>query len=222
MKTRLFISLLALSITSTLFSQDIVLKTRLDSVSYAVGVSMFEGSKQFNMNLDYDMLATSFLAAADSSAIMNPDEANNYLRWVYQHLVETNTKKNIELGENFLKENMKAEGVQVTQSGLQYIVIKQGEGTKPTLADKVKVDYVGYLLDGTIFDSSKDRGEPVVFDVNAVIDGWKEALQLMSTGSEFVIWVPSNLAYGNRAMGEDIKPGSTLMFEMELLEVYKK
>jgi FKBP-type peptidyl-prolyl cis-trans isomerase len=115
---------------------------------------------------------------------------------------------------------MKVDGIVVTESGLQYRVIKQGTGPKPTANAKVKVHYVGYTLDGTKFDSSHDRGEAAVFTLDNIIQGWQEALQLMPVGSEYVIYCPPNLAYGDRSMsGDVIKPGSTLIFEIQLLDI---
>lgn len=104
---------------------------------------------------------------------------------------------------------------------MQYQVVTEGTGDKPTATDKVKVHYTGTLLDGTKFDSSVDRGEPMEFPVNGVIKGWTEVLQLMPVGSKYIVWIPSDLAYGERGAGQDIKPNSTLKFEIELLEIVK-
>jgi FKBP-type peptidyl-prolyl cis-trans isomerase FklB len=104
---------------------------------------------------------------------------------------------------------------------LQYIVLKQGTGPKPSLTDKVKCDYEGKLIDGTVFDSSVKQGKPIEFAVNGVIAGWTEALQLMNTGSKYRLFIPSNLAYGDQQMGSDIKPGSTLIFDVDLIEIVK-
>ena len=106
-----------------------------------------------------------------------------------------------------------------TASGLQYKVVKEGTGKKPLATDKVKVHYKGTLLDGTVFDSSYDRGEPITFPLNGVIKGWTEGLQLMSEGSKYILYIPSDLGYGDRGAGAQIKPGATLIFEVELLEV---
>jgi peptidylprolyl isomerase len=135
----------------------------------------------------------------------------------------SNNKKlaleNIAVGKNFLVENKSADGVSETASGLQYLVIKQGEGTsKPSARSKVKVHYHGSLVDGTVFDSSVDRGAPISFSLNQVISGWTEGLQLMVVGDKFKFFIPSKLAYGNKAAGK-ITPGSLLIFEVELLEI---
>lgn len=141
-----------------------------------------------------------------------------------QQLQEEKIKRdfavNLEAGKKFLEENKTKEGVQTLPSGLQYKVIKEGTGAKPTDADRVKVHYHGTLIDGTVFDSSVDKGEPVVFGVGQVIRGWTEALKLMPVGSKWIIYVPEDLAYGSRQAG-NIQPFSTLIFEVELLNIEK-
>jgi len=129
--------------------------------------------------------------------------------------------KNKKEGEAFLTENKTKKGVITTASGLQYIVIKEGTGPKPAATDKVKVHYTGTLIDGTKFDSSYDRKEPVTFPVNGVIPGWSEGLQLMHVGGKYKLFVPSNLAYGPRGAGQQIGPDATLIFEVELLSIEK-
>lgn len=127
--------------------------------------------------------------------------------------------ENIKIGEDFLTQNEKVDGVQVTSSGLQYLVLVAGEGTiKPTMDDKVKVHYHGTLIDGTVFDSSVDRGQPLEFGLEQVIAGWTEGLQLMVVGEKTRLFIPSELAYGNTTAGK-IKPGSTLIFDVELLAI---
>ena len=125
-------------------------------------------------------------------------------------------------GDAFLAENKNKPGVVTLPSGLQYIVLKEGTGPKPTAADKVKCDYEGKLLDGTVFDSSIKSGKPIEFGVSGVIKGWTQALQLMNTGSKWRLFIPSDLAYGDQQMGPDIKPGSTLIFDVELMEIVKQ
>ncbi|HEY1084532.1 MAG TPA: FKBP-type peptidyl-prolyl cis-trans isomerase [Prosthecobacter sp.] len=126
-----------------------------------------------------------------------------------------------EEGAKFLAENKKREGVKTTASGLQYEVLKASEGAKPAATDKVNVHYHGTLLNGKVFDSSVQRGEPVTFGVQEVIKGWTEALQLMTVGSKYKLFIPSNLAYGDNGAGNDIGPGETLVFEVELLKIEK-
>ena len=134
---------------------------------------------------------------------------------------ETLAEKNMEEGEKFLSENKKKKGIVTTKSGLQYIVLSEGNGARPKATDKVKVHYKGTLIDGTEFDSSYKRGEPAVFQVKGVIPGWTEALQLMKVGSKYNLFIPSNLAYGQRGAGSKIGPNVTLIFEVELLSIEK-
>ena len=136
-----------------------------------------------------------------------------------QFMATGKAKDNIKLGETFLDENSQVDGVQTTASGLQYMVLEPGTGsTHPTASDKVNVHYHGTLIDGTVFDSSVERGEPISFGLNQVIPGWTEGLQLMVEGEKTRFFIPSNLAYGNRAAGK-IAPGSTLIFDVELLGI---
>jgi len=128
----------------------------------------------------------------------------------------------IQKNEDFLAKNKEKQGITITPSGLQYEVIKMGNGPKPTSENTVKVNYTGTLIDGTEFDSSIKRKEPAQFPVGNIIPGWKEALQLMPVGSKFKVYIPQNLAYGATGAGEQIKPYSTLVFEIELLEIVKK
>jgi FKBP-type peptidyl-prolyl cis-trans isomerase FklB len=131
-------------------------------------------------------------------------------------------KKNKKEGETFLTENKKKEGVKTLPSGLQYKVIKAGTGKKPKLADTVTTHYRGTLIDGTEFDSSYKRGQPATFQVSGVIPGWTEALQLMEEGAKWQLFIPSNLAYGERGMAGTIGPNATLLFEIELISVQEK
>ncbi|MDD5772373.1 MAG: FKBP-type peptidyl-prolyl cis-trans isomerase [bacterium] len=130
-------------------------------------------------------------------------------------------QKNLKEEEEFLKKNKDAEGVKTTATGLQYLVLKEGEGEIPTATDEVKVNYKGTLIDGTEFDNSYKRGQPAVFPVNRVIAGWTEALQMMKAGSKYKLFIPSKLGYGNLGAGRDIGPNQMLIFEVELLGVEK-
>jgi FKBP-type peptidyl-prolyl cis-trans isomerase len=131
-------------------------------------------------------------------------------------------KNNLEAGQKFLAENAKKPGVQTTASGLQYQVVTEGKGAKPKAGDVVRVHYKGSLLDGKVFDSSYDRGQPVVFPIDQVVPGWQEGLQLMPVGSKFKLWVPANLGYGEKGTpGGPIGPNSTLVFDLELLDIVK-
>lgn len=148
--------------------------------------------------------------------VMNATEANEYLQTTIDRIKFGDTKAQ---GEAFLQENAKKAGVQTTESGLQYEVLTMGKGARPAATDRVKVHYQGTLIDGTVFDSSYERGEPIVFGLNQVIKGWTEGVQLMPVGSKFRFFIPYNLAYGERGAGESIPPYSTLIFEVELLGI---
>ena len=205
------------------------LKTAADSVSYAIGISTGAGYKENLKTLpgdpaNVDDLIAGFIQAikGDSSAMkMTPQAAQAYVQTYFMEASARDAKKTKEEGEKFLAENKSKKDVFTTESGLQYQVVTEGTGDKPTATDKGKVHYTGTLLDGTKFDSSVDRGEPMEFPVNGVIKGWTEVLQLMPVGSKYIVWIPSDLAYGERGAGQDIKPNSTLKFEIELLEIVK-
>ena len=205
------------------------LKTAADSVSYAIGISTGAGYKENLKTLpgdpaNVDDLIAGFIQAikGDSSAMkMTPQAAQAYVQTYFMEASARDAKKTKEEGEKFLAENKSKKDVFTTESGLQYQVVTEGTGDKPTATDKVKVHYTGTLLDGTKFDSSVDRGEPMEFPVNGVIKGWTEVLQLMPVGSKYIVWIPSDLAYGERGAGQDIKPNRTLKFEIELLEIVK-
>ena len=147
------------------------------------------------------------------------NEAREIVNKYFEELESKMGAVAIEQGQAFLEENKKGPGVVVLPSGLQYEIIKEGTGKKPKATDQVRCHYEGTLIDGTLFDSSIQRGEPAVFGVNQVIPGWVEALQLMPEGSKWKLYIPSELAYGARGAGEMIPPHSTLIFEVELLEV---
>ena len=157
----------------------------------------------------------------EANVLMNAEEATE---WLNKTMEAKEAEKNKALsaeGEAFLAENAKREGVFVTESGLQYEVITMGEGEKPTAESTVKVHYHGTLIDGTVFDSSVQRGEPIEFPLGGVIKGWTEGLQLMPIGSKFILYIPYQLAYGERGAGADIAPYSALIFEVELLDIVK-
>ena len=207
---------------------NVSLKNDVDSVSYAIGVNIGTGihnqlktlpGAEANVDVLLAGLATTLKG---DSAKMDVKDAIQYIQNYYTVASAKEATKNKEEGEKFLAENGKKSGVITTESGLQYQVMTEGTGAKPTATDKVKVHYTGTLLDGTKFDSSVDRGEPAVFGVNQVIKGWQEGLQLMPVGSKYIFWIPSELAYGIRGAGGDIKPNSVLKFEVELLEIVKQ
>lgn len=200
------------------------LTSETDSASYAMGVYM--GLQCANMlsaqNYNIDLFLKAFEAAVtDAPLLMTPDATVDFLNAYEKKVKERENAERIASGEAFLAENAKREGVHTTASGLQYQVVKMGEGPKPLSTDKVKVHYEGTLLDGTKFDSSIDRGKPTEFPLNRVIAGWTEGLQYMPVGSKFTFYIPYQLAYGAQGAGNLIKPYSTLIFEVELLEIIK-
>ena len=152
---------------------------------------------------------------------MSDQQANNIFVAYVQKMKAEKAAENKKAGEAFLAANKNNPGVVTLPSGLQYVILKEGNGPKPTVADKIKCNYEGKLLDGTIFDSSIKQGGPIELSVGGVIQGWTEALQLMPVGSKWRLFVPSGLAYGDQQAGPFIKPGSTLIFELELLEIVK-
>jgi FKBP-type peptidyl-prolyl cis-trans isomerase FklB len=157
----------------------------------------------------------------EANVIMTTEQAAEWLNKTMEAKVAEKNKGLAAKGEEFLAENAKREGVFVTESGLQYEVVTMGEGEKPTAESTVKVHYHGTLIDGTVFDSSVQRGEPIEFPLNGVIKGWTEGLQLMPVGSKFILYIPYQLAYGERGAGELIGPCEALIFEVELLEIVK-
>ena len=209
-------------------SKNIKLETNIDSVSYAVGILVgSNNNQQLNNAPGGDKLNVEVIASAFSSATLSEDlkiteeEANELIQRYFQEVSEKESQVNLEAGNAFLQENKAREGVKTTESGLQYEIITEGTGEIPKDTDRVRVHYHGTLIDGTVFDSSVDRGEPATFGVNQVIKGWTEALQLMPVGSKWKVYIPAELAYGERAAGNDIGPNSTLIFEVELLEIVK-
>jgi len=201
----------------------------LDSVSYAVGVLVAGNFKSQNISLNVDMVAKGFASASQGGKlVLNEAECQNIMSTFMMKNQERQTAEtakqflpNKEVGEKFLADNKKKDSVMTTASGLQYKVIKMGTGPKPLATDKVKTHYHGTLIDGSVFDSSVQRGEPVSFPVSGVIPGWVEALQLMPVGSKWKLYIPQELAYGIRGGGQTIKPYSALVFEVELLEIEK-
>lgn len=198
--------------------------TAAQRVSYGIGRQMGE---QLAAN-PFDGVNASAVAAGVIDALNGKESvvaradleaAFNEINEIMQAKHAEQTKNLAATGEAFLAENAKKSGVKVTDSGLQYEVITEGEGEKPKASSRVKTHYHGTLIDGTVFDSSYDRGQPIDFAVNGVIAGWTEALQLMTTGSKWRLYIPYQLAYGDRGAGASIPPYSALIFDVELLEV---
>ena len=198
--------------------------TQEERISYFLGASVGEFYKQQGVDVVNDKFFQGFTEAFAGQNMFTQEEMealNMEFQKVMQQKQNSIMDKEKAKGAAFLAENKKKEGVVETASGLQYKVVKMGTGAKPTATDKVKVHYHGTLLDGTVFDSSVERGQPITFPLNQVIAGWTEGVQLMPVGSKFIFYIPSNLAYGDRAAGDKIKPGSTLIFEVELLDIEK-
>ena len=170
--------------------------------------------------LNLEILSSAFTATTmDEELKLSQEDANSIIQVYFQAAGEKVSQDNLEEGNAFLEANKAKEGITTTESGLQYEVITEGSGAKPTAESQVRVHYHGTLLDGTVFDSSVDRGDPAVFGVGGVIKGWTEVLQLMPVGSKWKVYIPADLAYGERGAGADIGPNSTLIFEVELLEI---
>jgi len=205
------------------------LKTQMDKVSYGIGLDMGKNFKKNDMAVNLDLFVKGIKdGLAGTGYLMNDDEFRTAMQEFQQDMMkkmqEGNTKKaaeNREKGKKFLEDNAKRPGVKVTQSGLQYEVVKEGTGAQPKPEETVTVHYVGTLTDGTEFDSSIKRGEPAKFQLNRVIPGWTEGVALMKVGAKYRFVIPDNLAYGERQMGDKIVPGSVLVFEVELLGVEK-
>ena len=193
----------------------------MDKFSYAIGLGI--GQNLLSMGAQGINVEDFAQAIADvlnrNELAMSHNEAREIVNKYFMELEEKMNAENIAKGKAFLEENAKKEGIITLPSGLQYEVITEGNGKKPSATDRVKCHYEGTLIDGTLFDSSIKRGQPAVFGVKQVIKGWVEALQLMSEGSKWRLFIPSELGYGAQQAGEMIPPHSTLIFEVELIEV---
>lgn len=204
---------------------DTVLKNQVDSVSYAIGVSIGESFKQDNFEaLNMDLVAAAMKkAAAKDSMKMNAQSANQCIQQYMMGIERQKAEKNMAEGQKFLDDNKKKPGVITTASGLQYQVITAGTGPKPADTNRVSVKYRGTLLNGFEFDNSEKSGGPVTFGCKQVIPGWTEALQLMPVGSKWKLFIPGNIAYGDRGgpRGSGIGPNQTLIFDIELLSIEK-
>lgn len=236
--------LAVVAVTVSLFScgnqaQDVkILETELDSVSYAVGLSMSGQLKSNFSEVNKAILAQGIRNGLDSTNLLidakdMQEVLSGYFKKKQQAQMEEQQAaaskaaeakfgENKKAGEDFLEANKSKKGVKTTESGIQFIVLKEGSGEKPAgPMTKVKVHYHGTNIEGNIFDSSVDRGTPATFGLNQVIKGWTEGVQLMNEGAKYKFFIPQELAYGAQQKGENIKPFSTLIFEIELLEVLK-
>ena len=201
----------------------VVLKTTTDSLSYAIGLSVANFYKQqniTNINTALVMRAINDVNKGGKQAL-DEQAANQCIVTFMQKAKADKASVAKKQGEQFLAVNKSKPGVVTTPSGLQYLVMKEGTGPKPALTDMVRVHYHGTLIDGKVFDSSVERGKPIELSVNGVIPGWTEALQMMPVGSKWKLFIPSSLAYGDQQAGPMIAPGSTLVFEVELLDIVK-
>ena len=193
----------------------------MDKLSYALGMSMASNLMNSGLKqIDVDSFVKAFTEIMNNSMpSMTSQEANQILQDYFSKQQNDMLNKNLEAGKDFVEVRKNKANVPTLPSGLQYEILNEGEGAKPKATDKVKCHYHGTLLDGTVFDSSVQRGQPAVFGVNQVIKGWVEALQLMSVNSKWRLFIPSDLAYGEQGAGGLIEPNSTLIFDVELLGI---
>ncbi|MCP1338792.1 FKBP-type peptidyl-prolyl cis-trans isomerase [Idiomarina sp. M1R2S28] len=214
-------------------ANDTELKTDKDKQAYALGSSVggfiarnLERQEEADFMLERDIVIAGFVDAVKGDPQLSDEEAEKILNTMRKEVMEQRQnvlgKKAAEEGKAYLAENAKKEGVQTTDSGLQYEVLEEGDGISPSETDMVEVHYEGTLVNGEVFDSSYERGEPTSFPLNRVIPGWTEGLQLMKEGAKYRFVIPSELAYGDRELGDgQIPPNSTLIFTVELLNVQK-
>lgn len=228
----LFFAVVMLSValaceSNSQISKNVEMKTQMDSVSYAIGANIGNSFRMDSLDLDLDLVLAGMSDKMTSeNAKLTEEELAAVLERFQQTMQEKKqqqfmgvSEENTRKGKEFLSKNRAEEGVKETASGLQYKVIKQGTGRTPKETETVKVHYHGTLINGKVFDSSKERGEPIEFPLNRVIRGWTEGLQLMQEGSIYMLYIPSELAYGARGQGTAIGPNETLIFEVELLEI---
>ena len=193
----------------------------MEKVSYALGLSIGNnllGSGIKDLNTDQFIKAVNDVISGEKPE-MSYEEAKQVLDTFFHDLANKINEKNIQAGKDFLAKNKEQDGVVELASGLQYQILTSGAGKSPSITNRVKCHYTGMLLDGTVFDSSVQRGEPAEFGVNQVIAGWTEALQLMKEGDKWRLFIPSDMAYGARGAGNSIPPHATLIFDVELIEV---
>ena len=218
MKNSLIIVILAICMIST--SAWAQKSEKMDSLSYSLGVLIAQNFKQQGLEeVESTDVAKGISDVLAGNATMSVDEANALFGEHMQKIQMEKHSGNVEAGKKFLEENAKRDGVVTLPSGLQYEILTEGTGPKPSATDKVTTHYHGTLIDGTVFDSSVERGQPATFPVNGVIAAWVEALQLMPTGSKWKLFCPSDLAYGERGAGAKIGPFATLVFEVELISI---
>ena len=200
------------------------LKTNADSVAYGIGISIGSNMKKDGLDsLNLDVLKIAIQSAIKGdSLLLTQMQAQGVIQAYLGEKAKHKGDANLSVGKKFLAENKKKPGIIELPDGLQYQVVKEGTGAMPLASDTVSVHYHGTLIDGTVFDSSVERGQPAEFPVGAVIKGWTEALQLMKVGSKYKLFIPADLAYGDRAAGPKIEANSTLIFDVELLSIKGK
>lgn len=192
----------------------------MDKVSYALGMSIGHQLQQMNAtDLNIDDFAQAITDVFNGDAKLSDAEAQAAVQDFFSRKAEEQAKAAKAEGENFLAENAKKEGVKTLPSGLQYKVLREGDGRKPSATDKVECHYEGTLINGEVFDSSYRRGETATFGLNQVIKGWTEGLQLMQEGAKYRFFIPYNLAYGEHGAGQSIPPYAALVFDVELIKV---
>lgn len=219
----IFISFFLFLTLSGGYAQSLELKNSLDSASYALGMSVGYNIKQQGASeINAEAFSTAINDVLKNAQLQIPfQEINAIIQNYFKTIQEEKFGPVMEKNKQFLAKNKENEGVVELPNGLQYKILQKGDGEKPKPTDKVKVHYHGTLTDGTVFDSSVDRGQPAVFTVNGVIKGWQEALQLMPVGSKWRLFIPPELAYGKKGAGQKIGPYSLLIFDVELLSIEK-
>lgn len=230
MNKSLLVTFFVLMLSTVLFSQNkdkVKLVNKMDSVSYAIGMDIAVNLKSQGIDVNPDILAKGLIDNLKEKELLITQEAKIKIIEDFQidhtkkqeEMASEKANKSLKDGQDFLAQNAKRKGVVVTESGLQYELITEGTGKAPTASSKVTVHYEGKLIDGTIFDSSYERNETISFPLNGVIAGWTEGLQLMKEGGKALLYIPSNLAYGERGAGNIIPGNSALIFTVELFKV---
>ncbi|MBE0426440.1 MAG: FKBP-type peptidyl-prolyl cis-trans isomerase [Nitrospirae bacterium] len=231
MKSQLVVILSILFLAANVFADEkLELKDNRDKISYSIGINIGTNMKNQSIDVNPEALVRGLRdALSGDKALMTEEEINEALTGLQKEMASRQAQrlkevaeKNKKEGDAFFEENKKKEGIITLPSGLQYKVLKEGNGELPAITDTVTVNYRGTLIDGTEFDSSYKRGQPAVFRVNGVIPGLSEALQLMKVGSKWQIFIPPALAYGEQGSGRLIEPNETLIFEIELISFEKE
>lgn len=209
--------------------KDVELNTLQQKASYALGVDLGRNFSEDTLNIEPDLFILGIRDAMEKKSRLDGEEMEKalmayreQLRERHEAQMENFASKSLQEGKAFLRQNAEKPGIKITESGLQYEVLAEGEGETPTTDDSVKVNYTGMLINGEIFDSTKERGEPITFPVDRVIPGWIEALQMMKEGAKYRLYIPPELAYGERGAPPMIGPNATLIFDIELLGIEEK